>query len=171
MISDEDKAILVEVQRLPLVSRPFFEIGKRLNLTEEQVLDACNCLLRKGIIRRFGVSLAHRKIGFVANPMTVLKVPKNDVDSVGAKIASFPTVSHCYAREGWDYNLFFMIHSKSVEEAKKKVKSILDEVNIKDYKIYFSSREFKKTSFEFINSEQTLNPERGESDFKTFNCS
>ena len=171
MISDNEKAILIELQRLPLVSRPFFEIAQRLNLTEDEVLDACNRFLATGIVRRFGPSVAHRKMGFIANPMTVLKVPKEDVEAVGAMIATSPDVSHCYARDGWKYNLFFMLHASSVDGAKEKVKAIIDKVVVKDYQVFFSSREFKKISFELASSEPKINHEKEGKSLEASNCS
>ena len=38
------------------------------------------------------------------------------------KLGAFPQVSHCYERPvypDWPYNVFSMIHCKSIDEAKK----------------------------------------------------
>jgi DNA-binding Lrp family transcriptional regulator len=147
-LTEQEWRVLFEVQRLPLTSRPFEEIAKRLDLSEKEVIDISSSLLERGAIRRFAVSVSHRKMGFTANPMTVLNVPEERLDEVGKTIAQEPAVTHCYSRSGWDYNLFFMIHGKSREEATEHAEEIARRVGDFPHKIFFSSREFKKTSFE-----------------------
>lgn len=156
MISNEEMAVLFEVQRLPLVSNPFTEIANRLNMDENKILAICKDLLSKGLIRRFGLSLNHRKIGIVANLMVVVKVPKDRIDEVGREIAAEKGVTHCYYRTGWNYNLFFMIHSESKKEVIKLGKEILKKVGISNYQFIFSIKEFKKTSFELPKQSNAL---------------
>ena len=73
LLSEKERAVLTEVQRLPLTQKPFLEIANRLNISEEEVLKMCNNLLKKGVIRRFGPSISHRKAGFNANLLQWLK--------------------------------------------------------------------------------------------------
>lgn len=148
MISDEEMAVLAEVQRLPLVASPFAEISLRLNMEEKKVLEICENMLSKGMIRRFGISLNHRLVGIRENLMVVVNVPLDRIDEVGQAIAKEKGVTHCYYRTGWDYNLFFMIHSESKEEVINKATEITKKMELNDYKYMFSTREFKKTSFE-----------------------
>jgi len=98
-------------------------------------------------MRRFAAILRHRQAGFTANGMIVWKIPEDNVDEKGMKIASFPQVSHCYRRPvypDWEFNLFSMIHARTIEAAEKIAKEISTVIGIKEYKILFSSREFKK---------------------------
>ena len=148
LISDEELAVLAEVQRLPFVSEPFAEIAKRLGMEEEKVIDICIDLLDRGLIRRFGISINHRRVGISANLMVVANVAEDLVDEIGEKIAAIEGVTHCYYRVGWDYNLFFMIHSESKEEIVLRAKQIMEDLGITEYKHMFSTREFKKISFE-----------------------
>ncbi|MCK5397697.1 MAG: Lrp/AsnC family transcriptional regulator [Thermoplasmata archaeon] len=140
--------VLKQVQRLPVTPTPFKDIADKLNVSEDDVLKASEDMLARGIIRRFGPSISHRKLGYGSNPMTVLKVPEERLDEIGEFIASQEGVTHCYHRSGWDYNLFFMIHGKDRESAFERAHEIISKVNIKDYKLLLSIREFKKTSFE-----------------------
>ncbi|MFW9875710.1 MAG: NAD(P)-dependent oxidoreductase [Candidatus Thorarchaeota archaeon] len=148
MISDEEMAVLAEVQRLPLVASPFAEVAKRLNMKEKKVLEICKDLLSKGVIRRFATSLNHRRIGIHANLMVVVNVPEEQVDEIGEAIANEEGITHCYYRTGWDYNLFYMIHSNSKEEVVKRAIKMMKKLGITDFKYMFSTKEFKKTSFE-----------------------
>jgi DNA-binding Lrp family transcriptional regulator len=147
-------SVLREVQRLPLTTRPFQEIAERLGMDEREVLEITSGLLEKGIIRRIGISVAHRKLGMVANPMTVLNVPEDRLDEIGQRIGDEPEVTHCYSRKGWDYNIFFMTHSKTREEAVAKVDRIMATTGISDYRLLFSTKELKKVPFEIRDTKE-----------------
>lgn len=155
MISEVERGLLREVQRLPLSERPYAEVADRLGMEEEGVMAMCKDLLEKGIIRRFGPSISHRKVGFAGNPMTVLNVPEEKLDDVGREIASERDVTHCYARSGWDYNLFFMIHARTREEGLDRAHEIVSTTGIQDYRIMFSVNEFKKIPFEIPKENNT----------------
>ena len=43
-----------------------------------------------------------------------------------------------------------MVHCKSVSDAEEMAKQIQKQVDVNDYKILFSSREFKKTRVEYF---------------------
>ena len=85
--------------------------------------------------------------------MIVWNVPKERIDEVGDRLGAFPQVSHCYQRPvypDWPYNVFSMIHCKSRSEAKEMAQTIQSQINVNDYTILFSSREFKKTRVEYF---------------------
>ena len=144
-----DKKLLKSTQDgIPIVSEPFKQIAKELALPEEEVLRRLDNLLKDGVIRRFGASIGHRAIGITANAMCTWNVPDEKVETVGAIMAGFPEVTHCYERPrfpDWRYNLFTMIHAYSREECEKIAREISIATGIKDYSILFSEREFKKT--------------------------
>jgi len=147
MISDLEERILAEVQSLPLTATPFHDVAQRLGLDVATVLATCKDMLDKGYIKRFSVSLSHRKLGFSANPMTAMDVPEDQVEAVGQAIAQEPGVTHCYTRSGWTYNLFFMIHDKDRENAIRRAEAIVQRAGEFNHRILFSTRELKKTSF------------------------
>jgi DNA-binding Lrp family transcriptional regulator len=155
LISEEERALLREVQRLPLSERPFAEVADRLGVGEEGVMVMCRDLLERGVIRRFGPSISHRKVGFAGNPMTVLNVPEERLDDVGREVASEPDVTHCYTRSGWDYNLFFMIHARTREEGLERAMEIVTSTGIEDFRFMFSVDEFKKIPFEIPKENNT----------------
>ncbi len=43
-----------------------------------------------------------------------------------------------------------MIHCKSISEANQVASDIQEQINVEEYKILFSSREFKKTRVEYF---------------------
>jgi DNA-binding Lrp family transcriptional regulator len=148
MLAEQDKDFIRELQKdLELIPEPFEKSARRLGISSEELFARAKHYERNGVMRRFAAILRHRDAGFSANGMIVWNVPREKVDEVGYKIASFPQVSHCYQRpvyEDWPYSLFSMIHARSTEAAEAMALEMSNTVQIKDYRILFSSREFKK---------------------------
>jgi len=85
--------------------------------------------------------------------MVVWQVPEENIDEVGFKLAAFPQVSHCYRRpvySDWRFNLFSMVHARSLDAAEKMAVEMSGTIGIKDYQILFSSREFKKERVKYF---------------------
>ncbi len=156
-LSEEEKEIVRITQRdVPLIPRPFEALARELGVSEEFLIEKLVSFKEEGVIRRFAAILHHRKAGFRANGMTVWKVPPQRVEEVGRFLASFRSVSHCYERTTnhlWGYNLFTMIHGRSREEVVSFVERVGKEIQIEDYRILFSTREFKKRRIELFSEE------------------
>lgn len=152
--TEEDKKFIRELQKdLEITERPFLKSAQSLGVTEDQLLEKAMYYEEIGVMRRFAAILRHREAGFVSNGMIVWKVPNERIEQVGAKLGSFPQVSHCYQRPvypDWPYNVFSMIHCKSNDDAQKVAQEIQSQIDVHDYKILFSSREFKKTRVEYF---------------------
>ncbi len=153
-LPEKEKEILKEVQGdLPLVPRPYAEVAKRLGLTEGDVLDIIEGLKARGIIRRMGVILRHRKAGLKANAMGVWSVPEADIQRIGRMMAEDPGVTHCYQRDPiahWPYNLYTMIHGETEEDCEAIAKRLSEKTGIQTYRLLFSTREFKKESLKIF---------------------
>ena len=159
--TEKDKEYIRELQKdLEIVKRPFLKSAQKLGITEEQLLEKTKYYEEIGVMRRFAAILRHRDAGFVANGMIVWNVPTDKIDEVGSKLGAFPQVSHCYQRpvyQDWQYNVFSMIHCRSQEDAENMAKEIQKQIGVDDYRILFSSREFKKTRVEyFVEHEYTI---------------
>ncbi|KAF5411810.1 MAG: putative HTH-type transcriptional regulator [Candidatus Methanogasteraceae archaeon] len=142
------KLIRLTQDGIELVPNPFKEIADELGVSEDEVTDRIESLIERGIIRRFGASIGHRTLGIVANAMCAWNVPDERTEEVGAVMAGFDEVSHCYERmryPEWDYNLYTMIHARTREECEHVAHEISRATAISDYTILFSEREFKKT--------------------------
>lgn len=152
--TEEDKRYIRELQKdLEITERPFLKAAQSLGITEEQVLEKAKYYEEIGVMRRFAAILRHREAGFLANGMIVWKVPEERIEQVGAQLGAFPQVSHCYQRPvypDWPYNVFSMVHCKSDDDAQKIATEIQNQIDVHDYKILFSSREFKKTRVEYF---------------------
>ena len=152
--TEEEKNYIRELQKdLEIVERPFLKSAQKLGITEEQLLEKVKQYEEIGVMRRFAAILRHREVGFTANGMIVWKVPEERIEEVGEKLGAFPQISHCYQRPtypDWPYSVFSMVHCKSVSDAEEMAKQIQKQVDVNDYKILFSSREFKKTRVEYF---------------------
>jgi DNA-binding Lrp family transcriptional regulator len=147
-ISEIDREYIRQLQKdIEIVKEPFKTITENLNISSTDLFNRVKEYEKIGIMRRFAAILRHRQAGFTANGMIVWKIPEEIIDEKGLKIASFPQVSHCYRRPiypDWEFNLFSMIHARTIEAAEKIAKEISSIIGIENYRILFSSREFKK---------------------------
>src|SRR5512137_225280 len=114
----------------PIIERPYKEMADKTDMNEAELLSVLNKMKKEGIIRRIAAVLYHRRALYTHNAMVVWKVKDSDVDKAGGIMASFSEVSHCYEREKggyWDYNVYTMIHGKSLEDCKKIAGRISDQ--------------------------------------------
>ena len=130
----------------PLTERPYKVIAKEVGLSEDDLIEHLKRLKNEGVIRRIAAILYHRRVSYTHNAMVVWNV-KDDIQKTGKIMASFPEVSHCYERDKggyWNYNLYTMIHGRSMEECNDIVRRISEKVGVDDYLMFVSKREFKK---------------------------
>jgi len=153
MISKLDKTIIsVMSADIPLVSRPFQGIAASLGINEATLLSRLKAYRKKGWLRKFSAVVNHRKIGFQYNAMVVWNIPDQAVNQAGKAMSEFSRVSHCYQRKksvGWNYNLYTMIHGKAKKECFNVVRAIARKTSCRNYKVLFSSQEYKKTAVDF----------------------
>ncbi len=152
--TEDDKNFIRELQKdMEIIDEPFVKAANNLGITEDELFEKMKHYESIGVLRRFAAILRHRQVGFTANGMIVWKVPEDRITSVGETLGSFPQVSHCYERptyDDWPYNVFSMIHCKTHDEANEVAKTIQDQIHVDEFRILFSSREFKKTRVEYF---------------------
>ena len=154
-IKEIDKDIMAELQdNIPYDKSPYKTIAEKVGLTEDEVIENIKRYKEKGWVRRYGATLKHQKAGFTANGMGVWSVPNEEErEKIGEIIASFQEVSHAYERpsfDDWPYHLFSMIHGESTEEVEEIARRISEKTGIKDYRMLYSTREFKKSSMRYF---------------------
>jgi len=134
---------------LPLTARPYAAVAHRTGLTEAQVMDRLGRLLDDGAIKRLGVVVRHRELGYRANAMVVFDVPDHRVDAAGERLARVAQVTLCYRRgrhlPRWPYNLYCMIHGQDRAEVMGWVDGLSAEVvGGLDRAVLFSRRRFRQ---------------------------
>ena len=153
-LTSRDKDFIRELQKdLQVIPRPFDDSANNLGITIDELFEKAREYESIGVMRRFAAILRHRDAGFTANGMIVWKIPDNKIDEVGYKLASFPQVSHCYRRPeypDWPFNLFSMIHARTIDGAKNIATELSQFVGIDEYRILFSTKEFKKERVKYF---------------------
>ena len=113
-----DVHLLRELEHgLPLVPAPFEEIGKRLGLSGDEVMERIRLLKEAGIIRKFRARIDQRKVGITANALVAWKPAGSGGNDLGKLLAAFPSVTHCYERRPvpgrWEYTHYTVHHGYS----------------------------------------------------------
>jgi DNA-binding Lrp family transcriptional regulator len=147
----QDQQLLAAIQcGLPITARPYAALSERLGISEDEVLERLANLKRQGLIKRLGVIVNHRQLGYRANAMVVWDIPDDAVKDIGARIGAFAFVNLCYRRPRhgtqWPYNLYCMIHGKSRETVLAQLQQLTEACELSAYarQILFSRRCFKQ---------------------------
>jgi DNA-binding Lrp family transcriptional regulator len=147
--SEADVAIIRAVQGdLPLVARPFELPAGAVGMTEGVLVAALLDLRRRGLLRRYAAIFRHREAGYSANGMAVWDVTDDRVEDVGAAMAGYTAISHCYERPrhppAWPYNVFTMIHARSRDECDAFVAQLATQLDLPRHEVLYSAEEYKK---------------------------
>ena len=154
----EQALIAVIEQGLPLVPQPYADLALQIGCSEQEVIDGLHTLKNRGDIKRFGVVVRHRKLGYRANGMVVWDVPDEDVKRLGHCIGQYSFVTLCYRRPRqlpeWGYNLFTMVHGRNKQEVEEKTQILVEQCGLDDiqHEILFSSRCFKQRGARYISN-------------------
>jgi len=145
----DDIRLLREIQNgLPVAGEPFQVIGERCGMSGNEVLERIRVLREKGVIRKLRARINQRKLGITANALVAWKVPAPEISAVGALLASFPEVSHCYERSPvpgrWEYTLYTVHHGRKREAVLHEIQDIARRAGGWDYTVMFSTDEFKQ---------------------------
>jgi len=137
---------------LPLRVRPFDELAAAAGVEPEELIAFARHHLG-GAIRRYVGTLRHRRLGVRANGMVVWRVPEEQIEATGLRLASAPEVSHCYARNaipGFPFTLYSMTHGPDRESCLRVAARLSRECGIADYAVLFSEQEFKKVRLRYF---------------------
>lgn len=152
-----DKGILAALQGdFDQSPEPYAAIADHLGLTEEDVIRRIKRMQEEGVIRRIGAMIRHIEAGIGSNGMIVWKVDPQRIEDVGATLAGFPEVTHCYERPPFGSRggtLFTMVHASSEEGCMEIVKRMAERVGVNEYEILFSDRELKKVSMTYFDED------------------
>ncbi len=150
-LDEVDERLLTALQPgLPLVNRPYHALAQSLGLSEQTVLERLQHGLRQGVIKRLGVIVRHRELGYRANAMVVWDIPDAEVSAAGRMLAAESGVNLCYRRPrrlpDWPYNLFCMMHGRQRDQVLERIERLRVERNLATYpcNVLFSSHCFRQ---------------------------
>ena len=156
-LSATDRRLVAALEDgLPPVCAPYAAIAQKAGVSEAYALAQLADWLRQGVIRRFGVVVRHRAIGYSANAMCVWNVPDEDADAVGMALAREPGVTLCYRRRRaapeWRYNLFCMLHGRdrATVEARRVEIAVAQGLDQFPSAVLFSRRAFKQCGARYV---------------------
>lgn len=167
MIKDSsfEKALIEKISGgLPLVQRPYATLADELGCSETAVIDGIKRIMARGDLKRFGVVVRHRKLGYRANGMVVWDIPDSRIAEAGHCIGQYSFVTLCYQRPRrlpeWHYNLFSMIHGQDRDAVIAQVECIVEQCGLHDieHEILFSQRCFKQRGASYSQNLQSDHP-------------
>jgi siroheme decarboxylase len=148
VMNDTDRKILNEIQSdFPISSRPYQELGRRLNLTEDEVMAAVRRLKEEGIIRRIGGNFHSSRLNFVST-LCAAKVPEDKIDRFVEAVNRHPGVTHNYLRNN-AFNIWFTFIAEHMNVIDNALREISEETGIKEILNLPAEKTFKiKVDFE-----------------------
>jgi len=121
-ITNLEKHLLNDFQHgFPLVSRPFKEIARKFDTTEEVIIGMLTQLQKRGFISRVGAVFRANSIG--ASTLAAMAVPTDRLEEVATMINSYSEVNHNYQREH-HFNLWFVLTASD----EQVLNAILDDI-------------------------------------------
>ena len=141
-LNDFDRALLNVLQgELPLCSRPFAALAKKLGATEEFVLERVKELKAAGYLRRIGTFFDSSALGYHGT-LVALKVNPDEMRDVAEAINVYPGATHNYEREG-RYNLWFTLLTDSSDKENEILGEIRSLSGVKDMLNLKSNKKYK----------------------------
>ena len=143
-----DRMILNEIQSdFPIVPQPYLELGKRLGLAEQEVLNRVKRLKAEGIIRRIGGNFSSRGLQF-SSTLCAAKVPEEKMARFVEAVNSYPGVTHNYLRNH-EYNVWFTFIAPTTAYIEVALEEISRSTGVEEIRNLPAVRTFKiKVDFE-----------------------
>ena len=142
---------------LPIANKPYLAIAEQIKAGEQQVIEQIAQWQNEGLIRRYGLVVKHRQLGYVANAMVVWDIIDEEVDDIAGKLSKRSEISLCYRRPrrmpDWPYNLFCMIHGKNRLEVERQIQNITEQLGLSHINkdILFSNKAYKQHGARYSN--------------------
>ena len=100
--------ILYRIQKnFPLQKKPFEQIAKELNITEDEVIEILQQEKEKKIIRQTSAIFDTKKLGYTSS-LVAFEIDQEDIDEAVIILNSHPGISHNYERNH-TYNIWFTL--------------------------------------------------------------
>lgn len=152
-----EQLLMAAVQNgLPLTPRPYQTLAEQIGASESEVIGTLARWQSEGLLKRLGLVVQHRRLGYTANAMVVWNVPDAQVDAVGRGLKRAAGVTLCYRRRrqppDWPYNLYCMIHGRDRAAVEGRVRALIEAHALGDYPhaVLFSTRQYKQRGGQYV---------------------
>lgn len=137
-----DKKILNILQKeFPLEERPYFIVGERCGISEDETISRVQKMKDDGIIRRIGAVFDGAKLGRVST-LCAARVPEEQIDNFVAVVNANENVTHNYRRND-EYNIWFTVSSANAKELETFLKKVKEKTGVADILDMRAVRTFK----------------------------
>ncbi|MBN1534962.1 MAG: hypothetical protein JXA20_20000 [Spirochaetes bacterium] len=142
MFTGTETKVLNRIQKdIPLVERPFSEIGTEIGLPEETVIETIGALKRRRSVRNIAGIFEPSGLGY-SSTLVALQVPGERIEEAAEVINSHPGVSHNYLRDH-RYNLWFTLAEEREELLAETVRSIAERAGATDVLSFKNEKMYK----------------------------
>lgn len=118
-----DRRIINSLQEgFPLCPRPFAEAGRRLGLSETELIYRLENLRRRGAITRFGPFFDAAAMGG-AFCLCAMAVPEERFGTVATQVNAHPEVAHNYER-AHKLNMWFVLATERLAQIEETARAI-----------------------------------------------
>lgn len=130
-MDDTDRKLMNLIQEeIPLVERPFEELGHRLGITGKEALERIARMNEEDRFRRIGPSFAPRKIGYTST-LVAARVPRRHFDETVEYINRHIEITHNYERDDY-FNVWFTIIAHGSEAIEAIIQDIKDNTGVEE---------------------------------------
>ncbi|KZL05171.1 hypothetical protein PsAD2_04526 [Pseudovibrio axinellae] len=128
-LDDFDRKLINRLQdSLPLIHRPFEQIGQELGIEEKDVIARIQNMRDSGVLTRFGPFFDAQAMGG-AFCLCAIAVPEDRFDDVKEAVNAFPEVAHNYQRTH-ELNMWFVLATETEAEIAEVAGQIEQETDL-----------------------------------------
>jgi DNA-binding Lrp family transcriptional regulator len=128
-MDQKDKELLNQIQSdFPIEARPYLEVGRRIDLSEEEVIERIKRLKEEGIIRRIGGNFHSSRLNF-ASTLCAASVPEDNIERFVEVVNRYPGVTHNYLRNH-AYNIWFTFIAEDMEAIDRALEEIAKKTGV-----------------------------------------
>jgi siroheme decarboxylase len=107
---------------IEITGRPFRDAAARLGISEQEVVERLQRLVKEGLLSRFGPLYNAERLGGAVT-LAAIAVPEERYEEVTELVNSYPEVAHNYAREH-TLNMWFVVSTERAE----RLGEVLDDI-------------------------------------------
>lgn len=106
----------------PICERPFEEMARPLQTTEQELMARLGKMLEQGILSRFGPMYHAEQMGGALS-LVAMKIPQQDFERVAGLVNAMPEVAHNYQRNH-ALNMWFVLATETPQQQQEAIARI-----------------------------------------------
>ncbi len=150
----DDRRILNVIQsRFPLAEAPYRAVAEELGMSEAEAIQRIGALKRKHVVRQISAIFDTRRLGYKTS-LVAMSFPPEKLHKSALFINRHPGVSHNYAREGHQFNLWFTLAAPPYESLEDTITEMARKTSALETRLLPTIRFFKiGVNFDMVKEE------------------